>query len=156
MLFLHPFLNILIFLLKFLDFLVGFPQFLLMQSQMHFLVPLHLLMLTAGPIQLEFQVSVLNHKVVTFIFEILKFQRIMFLPLEQILKFLLQPDLHLGGILSVLVKNLFKMTNNIFLGKVVNSVSFVHVEGVDVGRPLNSVLPLSLRKRSTSHQQLIL
>ena len=156
MFFLHSFLNILIFLLKFLDFLVGFPQLLLVQSQMHFLVSFHLLMLTAGSIQFEFQVSILDHKVIALIFKILQLQRIMFLPLEQILQLFLQPDLHLSGILSVLIKNLLKMTNNIFLRKVVNSVSFVHVEGVDVGGPFYSVLPLPLSKRSTSHQQFIL
>ena len=78
----------------------------------------------------------------------------MFLSLEQILELFLQSYFHLSCILSVLVKNLLKMTDNIFLGKVVNSISFVHVEGVDVRGPLNSILPLS--KRSTSHQQFIL
>ena len=149
MLLLHSFFNILILLLKILNLFVGLSQLLLVQSHMHILVSFHLLMLAASPVELKLQVSVLNDKIVAFVLKVLQLKGIMLLSFQKILKFLFQSNFHLSSVFSILIKNLFKVTDNILFRKVINSICFVHVKCVYIRWPFNSIS--TFYERSSCH-----
>ena len=71
MLFLHSFLNLFVFLFKILKLFIGLPQLLLMQSHVHILISLHLLILIGSSINLKFEISVLYDKFIALIFKLL-------------------------------------------------------------------------------------
>ena len=68
-----------------MQLLVRLSKFLLMETKVQFLVTLDLLMLGCGPIDLEFQIAVLDHELVALVLQLLQISPIGLLPLQQIL-----------------------------------------------------------------------
>jgi hypothetical protein len=149
---LHAFLNLQVLLFQLLEFLVGLSQFFVVLPHVQVLVPLHLLMFGSGPVQLEFDVPILDHQLVALVLQVLQFPRVHLLPLYQILQLLFQPDLQLGGVLPVLVQDIFQVPHHVLFRKVVNGIHFAQVHWVYVG----SLTVLSLiDKGAASYHQLV-
>lgn len=150
---LHLLLHVLVLLLELLQLLIGLPQLLLMQAKVQLLVPLHLLVLVGGAVNLELQVPVLDHQFVALVFEFLQLAGVVLFPPQQLLQLFLQTNLHLGRVLSVLVQNLLQVLDDVLFGEVVNGVGFVEVKGVDVGRAFDAVV--GLQEGSSCHEQFV-
>ena len=121
-----------------------------MNSYIMLLVTFNLLMLTDSSLKLKFSVSVLYHKLIAFPIKFIQLARVVLLSFLQLLKLLFQSDLHLGSILTILVKQVLQMLDNVLFRQIVNSIGLVHVKCISTVD--NRILSHSQIKSSCHHQ----
>lgn len=90
------------------------------------------------------------HKFITFSIKLIQLARVILLSFLQLLKLLFQSDLHLSSILTILVKQVLQMLDDVLFRQIVNSIGLIHVKcicAVD-----NGILSHSQIKPSCHHQ----